>query len=136
MADNTAKRMATCACGALSATCAGDPAKVSMCHCAACQRRTGAPFSIAAFFPLGAVDINGESRSFRRPSDKGPGADVVFHFCPNCGTNLYWHAERMPHLVGIAVGAFADPAFPAPEQSVYNETRHPWFKTPEIREIF
>jgi hypothetical protein len=32
----------------------------------------------------------------------------------------------MPSLVGIAVGAFADPDFPAPEQAVWAEAEHAW----------
>jgi hypothetical protein len=32
----------------------------------------------------------------------------------------------MPDLIGVAAGAFADPAFPAPSQSVWQERRHPW----------
>lgn len=32
----------------------------------------------------------------------------------------------MPEHVMIAVGAFADPSFPAPGVSVYEERQHPW----------
>ena len=43
---------------------------------------------------------------------------MTFHFCPECGSTLFWEPERMPPLIGVAVGAFADPSFPQPEQSV------------------
>jgi hypothetical protein len=33
-------------------------------------------------------------------------------------------------LIAVAVGAFADPAFPSPSQQVYQETRHPWVSFP------
>jgi hypothetical protein len=36
----------------------------------------------------------------------------------------------MPDLIAVAVGAFADPAFPSPSQQVYQETRHPWVSFP------
>jgi hypothetical protein len=39
---------------------------------------------------------------------------------------VYWEPERKPELIGVAVGAFADPAFPAPSQSVFDERRHAW----------
>jgi hypothetical protein len=32
-------------------------------------------------------------------------------------------------MVAVAVGAFADPAFPAPSQAVYAEHRHRWVPT-------
>jgi hypothetical protein len=31
-------------------------------------------------------------------------------------------------MIAIAVGAFADPAFPAPAQEAYEQHRHPWVK--------
>jgi hypothetical protein len=118
------ERIAACACGQVRVACQGEPSKVSLCHCLACQRRTGTPFSIAAFFPCDAVETSGETRVFRRPSDSG--FDVSFHFCPTCGSNVWWEAHRKPESIGVAVGAFADPAFPAPSQAVYREHRHAW----------
>jgi hypothetical protein len=51
---------------------------------------------------------------------------VNFHFCPLCGSTVFWGPERKPDAVGVAVGSFADPAFPSPSQSVYDERRHAW----------
>jgi hypothetical protein len=34
--------------------------------------------------------------------------------------------DRKPEMVAVAVGAFADPAFPASSQTVYAEHRHRW----------
>jgi hypothetical protein len=118
------ERTARCACGALKVRCRGEPAKVSLCHCLACQRRTGSTHSIAAFFPCEAVTIEGETRRFTRPSDRG--FDVTFQFCPTCGSTLAWSPARTPERIGVAVGGFADPAFPPPTQQVYEECRHPW----------
>jgi hypothetical protein len=39
---------------------------------------------------------------------------------------VFWFAEFAPDLVGIAVGAFADPSMPRPTLSVWETTRHPW----------
>jgi hypothetical protein len=118
------ERTATCACGQLRATCRGEPLKVSLCHCRECQRRSGGPFGVAAFFPREAVAARGEWREFRRPSDSG--FDVVFRFCPTCGSTVLWEATRLPDRIAVAAGAFADPAFPPPGQAVYGEHRHAW----------
>ncbi len=115
---------ASCACGRLSIDCEGEPAKVSLCHCLACQRRTGGPFGIAAFYPRDKVRPGGEDRRYVRPSDTG--FDVVFHFCPHCGGTVWWEPQRKPDMVAVAPGAFAAPNFPAPDQSVHEETRHSW----------
>jgi len=104
-----------------------------MCHCVACQRRTGSLFSIAAFFERSAVGVvDGRSKTFTRNSDVGK--LVTFHFCPECGSTVFWEPERMPQLIGVAVGAFGDPSFPKPEQSVFTTCKHAWLSLPsEIR---
>ena len=117
-------RTASCACGRLSIECEGEPAKVSLCHCTACQRRTGGPFGVAAFYERSQVRPQGQDRRYVRASDTG--FDVVFHFCPDCGGTVWWEPQRKPDMVAVAPGAFADPTFPAPTQSVHEETRHPW----------
>lgn len=123
-------RQARCHCGALRLDCGGEPVKVSLCHCRDCQRRTGSAFSIAAFFLRSAVSVSGgTAKRFTRGSASGQ--DVTFCFCPECGTNLWWEPARLPDLIGVASGAFADPAFPMPEQAVWCVDRHPWVALPE-----
>jgi hypothetical protein len=120
----TTTRTAACACGQLTVTCRGEPVAVSLCHCRACQRRTGSSYGIAAFFAREAVTVAGTMRDFSRPSDSG--FDVIHHFCPDCGSTVWWEPKRKPDLIAVASGAFADPRFPAPTQSVNERHRHPW----------
>jgi hypothetical protein len=95
-----------------------------LCHCLACQRRTGSTYGIAAFFPRKSVVVAGDAKTYTRSSDSGYA--VTFHFCPNCGSTVYWSPDRKPDLLAVAVGAFGDPAFPAPAQAVFTEHRHKW----------
>ena len=123
-------RAAACHCGALSLACEGEPRKISMCHCRDCQRRTGSAFSVAVFYEREKVHIeNGPTGSFERASASG--FPVRFHFCARCGANVYWEAARLPALIGVAIGAFADPDFPCPEQSVWTRDKHHWLDLPE-----
>ena len=123
-------RTARCHCGQIELVCAGEPRKISLCHCLDCQRRTGSAFSIAVFYPREAVRIaSGQPASFARPSASGH--PVRFHFCGRCGSNLYWEPDRLPSLIGVAAGAFADPNFPPPEQSVWTQDKHGWLTLPE-----
>lgn len=117
-------RTAACSCGQLSIACEGEPVRVSVCHCLACQQRTGSAFGSAAFFPRDDVTINGSSSRWERVGDSGLRA--VFHFCPTCGSTVFWEPEFRPDRVAVAIGAFADPAFPPPDKQVYAETAHPW----------
>lgn len=118
-------RRASCSCGQLNLQCVGEPVRISMCHCLECQRRTGSVYGVQARFPRDAVsDIQGTSSRFSRVGDSGGRA--IFHFCPRCGTTVYWEFDALPEFLAIAVGAFADPLFPAPRVSVYEDRRHAW----------
>jgi hypothetical protein len=59
-----------------------------------------------------------------RGSDSG--RKIEFHFCPDCGSTVFWYAKAFPDLIGIAFGTFADPAMPRSTLSVWETTRHPW----------
>ena len=39
---------------------------------------------------------------------------LTYHFCPECGSTLYWDISDAPDFVGVAVGNFTDPTFPPP----------------------
>ena len=95
-----------------------------MCHCLACQQRTGSAFGVQARFPRTQISIEGNSTRFVRVADSGNSA--TFHFCPVCGTTVYWELGALPDMIGVAVGAFADPRFPAPGFSVYELRAHAW----------
>ena len=119
-------RTASCSCGRLRLTAEGEPIRRSICHCHACQQRTGSAFGLNATWSADRVRIEGESRSFTRSSDDGFWARS--YFCPECGSTLYWEIERRPEMISIAVGCFTDEAFPEPLVQVYGERRHPWIR--------
>lgn len=102
--------------------------RVSICHCLACQRRTGSVFGQQARFPRENVTIAGQSTRYVRVGDEGTRA--TFHFCPHCGATVYYEAEGQQDWLAIPVGAFADPGFPAPTVSVYEERMHGWVVPP------
>jgi hypothetical protein len=124
------ERRAACSCEKLTVVCQGDPIRISMCHCLACQRRTGSAFGIQARFARDQVAIEGASTSYVRVGDEGGRA--TFHFCPVCGATVYYEADWMPGFIAVAVGAFADPAFPPPTLEVYLNRRHPWAAFPGL----
>jgi len=128
-------RTASCSCGQLTAITSADPIRIGVCHCLACQRRTGSVFAAQARFPAGAVAIAGVSKTFVRVGDEG--SKGTFHFCPTCGATVYYTCEGLDDSVAIPVGAFADPTFPAPTFSVYEERMHAWVAMPaDIEHMF
>lgn len=117
---------AQCSCGALTLTLSGPSKLVVACHCLDCQRRTGAPFSVGAFYPVDTVAISGPAKEFTR--DAASGGKVHTYFCPNCGSTVYWQADVLPSMIGVAVGALADPEYPAPTRSVFEQSKHYWIE--------
>jgi hypothetical protein len=122
------RREASCSCGQLRVTVEGDPVRVSICHCLACQRRTGSAFGYQARFPATQVEISGTSRAYVRISDAGE--TRTFSFCPECGGTVCWVPGDAPDLIAVAAGGFADPGFPTPRVSVWESSRHAWVGLP------
>jgi hypothetical protein len=131
-----ATRDAACSCGQLRLEATGDPIVVSMCHCLACQRRTGSAFGIQAAFTPDQVHVVGRFTDYSRISDEADEKEHVFHFCPGCGSTVFYTEPTEPDLIVVAVGAFADPAFPAPTESMYESRRHPWLSAPDAAERY
>jgi hypothetical protein len=115
---------AQCACGAVTLTLRGPSKLVIACHCLDCQRRTGAPFGVGAFYPAEAVAISGAPKEYTRVAASG--GKVHAYFCASCGSTVYWKAENLPTFVGVAVGALADPTYPAPVRSIFEQSKHSW----------
>ncbi len=109
-----------------------EPVRVSVCHCNACQRRTGSVFGAQARFPADSVRIRGNSTEFVRVGDAGSRA--VFNFCPTCGATVYYRIAGSEAFIAIPVGAFTESSFPAPTVSVYEDRMHAWVRMPEDME--
>ena len=103
-------RRAACSCGQLQLTIEGEPSRISMCHCLECQRRTGAVISNQARFRREQVTFAGKATAWMRTAESGNA--LTFHFCPTCGSTVYWEGEGFPGYVAVAIGNFADPNFP------------------------
>ena len=99
-----------------------------MCHCLACQRRTGSAFGFQARFPGDRVRVAGRHTEYVRISDAGE--ERRFHFCPDCGATVFYTTADAPDVIAVPVGAFADPSFPSPWVSVYESRRHAWVSLP------
>jgi hypothetical protein len=121
-------RTASCCCGQLSIEVEGEPLGVGVCHCLACQQRTGSVFAALAAFAA-PYKVTGEATEYVRTGDRG--ARFRFRFCPVCGSTVFHTEEGAERSsVGVAVGAFADPTFPPPRNSVYERRRHAWVQLP------
>ena len=123
-------RTAACRCGQLRIACSGEPVRISICHCLACQQRTGSVFGTQARFPRVQIQsIEGRATEYVRTADSGN--KIIYRFCPNCGSTVYYTLATAPDLIAIPIGAFADPSFPPPRVQVYVSRAHPWAPVPD-----
>jgi len=107
----------------------GEPARVSVCHCLNCQKRSGSAFAAQARWPRDRIRIAGESKTFVKVADSGNKA--TFHFCPDCGSDVYYEIDgkfddKFNDLIAIPIGTFDDPFVLTPAYSVWESRKHPW----------
>jgi hypothetical protein len=119
-------RTASCRCGQLKAKTSGEPARISVCHCLACQKRSGSAFAAQARFKRDQVTISGISETWVRTADSGH--TVTYSFCPQCGSTLHYTGGNFPQFIAIPLGAFDDPYFAPPEFSVWEKRKHDWIE--------
>ena len=126
--------IAQCQCGQLQVDVPGPSPAVVACHCIACQRRTGSPFGVAAYYPDAQVRVTGRSIRFDRATETGG----VFenHFCPDCGATVFFRGAKNAGVTGVALGAFVDRHEMAPVRSVWEQSRHPWVTIPTAQQTF
>jgi hypothetical protein len=102
---------------------------VSACCCTWCQRRGGGIFSVASRWKLDQIKTrDGDSSAFTRTGEAG--GSVTMNFCPHCGSTVVTELSSMPGVIGIPVGCFADPTFPAPQVVVWCDSKAAWMNFP------
>lgn len=122
------EKVAQCLCGQFRAIVTAEPKSVAICHCMACKRRTGSAFAYNAFYQIADVRLEGTFKVHVREGQEGRKGHR--HFCAECGTTVYSKGEKFPGICTVPVGAFADPTFPAPLVSVFEESKHAWVVPP------
>jgi hypothetical protein len=125
-------RQAACHCGQLRLDVTGDPFVVSICHCLDCQRRTGSAFGMQAAFRPDQVQVTGRYSDFSRISEEADQKEHAFHFCPDCGSQVFYTEPTESELIVISVGSFADPSFPPPTEAGYQSRQHRWLQVADI----
>ena len=116
---------ARCNCGAITLSLPEEPSRIVVaCHCIDCQRRTGAPFGVGAYYPAEVVTISGTPKEFTHAAASG--GEMHNYFCPQCGSTVYWKVTGLPSMIGVAVGAMANPKYPAPVISIFEQSKHDW----------
>ncbi|KAJ4137891.1 hypothetical protein NW754_001536 [Fusarium falciforme] len=82
----------SCVCKKITYTYTGEPTTKAICHCRECQKLTGTAFTYNFLVPrenFKWTSGSPKSNSFVQES----GAEIDYHFCPDCATILAKESE-------------------------------------------
>ena len=94
------------------------------CHCADCQKSSGAPHVMHVAFPADAIKVVGVTKTFQSRADSG--GTVTREFCGECGSRLFGSSTTMPGVKTVHAAAFDDPNAFRPMMSVYAKRVRAW----------
>ena len=118
-------RAGGCHCGAIRYELEGEPKAHALCHCHDCRRHAGAPMVGWAMYPAGAFRITRGTPRVYASSTHGRR-----HFCPDCGTGLYYVNEALlPGIVDVQSATLDDPGAMPPRVHIQVAERLPWMTT-------
>jgi len=113
-----------CLCGKVRYSADAEPIFVGLCHCANCQKGSGAAFNIVVALPTPAFSVQGATRTFAGHGDSGKA--VSRRFCPDCGSPIASEPEMMPNVTMIAAGTLDDSSWVKPAMQIFCDSAQPW----------
>lgn len=117
-------RTGGCHCGAVRYELKGEPAYKAICHCNDCRRTAGAPMVGWAMVGQSQLKIDGRLKIYHS-SPLGRR-----HFCPECGTGLFYtNAVVFPDMVDVQIATLDDPEEMVPEIQLQVAERLDWMKS-------
>jgi len=117
-----------CHCGAVHYEMSAETLHRAVCHCTDCRRHSGAPMVAWGLVDHHGLQIDGETKEYAS-SENGRR-----HFCPNCGTSLFYTNEAaFPGKVDVQVATLDDPDAMPPEAQIQTAERIHWME--RLKEI-
>ncbi len=110
-----------CHCGAVRFAVSGAAMRVGLCHCTDCRRHAGAPMVAWGLVAKDDLKVEGETKEYAS-SEHGRR-----HFCPNCGTSLFYTSEAyFPGQIDVQTATLDDPDEVPPDTQVQVAERLGW----------
>ena len=113
-----------CHCGAVKYELTGGTIYQAICHCSDCRRHSGAPMVAWALVPMEQLAIEGETKEY------ASSANAQRHFCPKCGTSLFYtNSVAFPNKIDVQTATLDDPDALPPAIQVQVAERIGWTET-------
>lgn len=112
-----------CHCGAIRYRITASPIDTGYCHCLDCQKTSGAPVLAWAVFPMADTEVIGGPPKVYESSHHGRR-----HFCPACGSQLFFTHEDAKDMISLNIGGLDDATKIAPRVHIWTDRQIPWFQ--------
>ena len=113
-----------CHCGAVRYEVTGEALTHALCHCTDCRRSAGAPMVGWTMYTSDAVKVTKGAPKVYESSAHGRR-----HFCPDCGTGLFYtNATMLPGIVDIQSATYDDPGAVPPRAHIQVAERIGWME--------
>ena len=110
-----------CHCGAVRYEMTADVPRTALCHCADCRRHSGAPMVAWGLVSKDDLKVEGETKEYAS-SEHGRR-----HFCPQCGTGLFYTSETIfPGQIDVQIATLDDPDTIVPRAQIQLAERIAW----------
>jgi hypothetical protein len=113
-----------CACGAVTLSIDAEPVATRQCWCRQCQQIAAGGPTHNAIFPAESVSIAGELAQAGWTAASGN--QLIAHFCPGCGTQVYAQSSARPHLKTVRFGVIDEPHGLAPAVAIWTDDAPSW----------
>ena len=112
-----------CHCGAVRYEMSTDTVHQAICHCADCRRHAGAPMVAWGLVKREDLQVEGETKEYAS-SEHGRR-----HFCPSCGTGLFYTSEAIfPGQIDVQIATLDDPDAFVPQAQIQTAERIGWME--------
>ena len=110
-----------CHCGAVKYQMPEQAIHQALCHCEDCRRHSGAPMVGWALVQSTDLLIEGKTKEYASSQDGRR------HFCPNCGTGLFYtNPVIFPNQTDVQIGTLDDPSAIVPNAQIQVADRIGW----------
>jgi len=112
-----------CHCGAVHYEMPAETIHKAICHCSDCRRHAGAPMVAWGLVDRDQLTIEGETKEY------ASSANGRRHFCPNCGTALFYTNDVVfPGQVDVQIATLDDPNEIVPDIQIQAAERIGWME--------
>ena len=111
-----------CHCGAIRYAAEGEVLTHALCHCTDCRRHAGAPMVGWTMYRADLVKV-----TKGKPKIYASSEDGRRHFCPDCGTGLFYTNDKiLPGIIDIQSATYDNPDAVPPQAHIQVAERIGW----------